>query len=168
MMKKGFTLIEVLVVVLLSSVIFSALFMVMSSGRTTWYEAETQIALQQELRKAMRQITDDMRQSGMSQISIPADSVAYSSISFNVSEGAGGSGSIDWSPIPINMSLSGGQIIRADGSTTRVLANNITALGFVRLFTSPKIVRINMTAQKTSTFGRVLNATLDSAIALRN
>ncbi|MBI5873879.1 MAG: prepilin-type N-terminal cleavage/methylation domain-containing protein [Candidatus Omnitrophica bacterium] len=167
-MKKGFTLIEVLVVVFLASIIFSALFMVMSSGRTTWYSADTQISLQQEMRKAMRQIADDMRQSGISQISIPADSTTYSSISFNVSEGAGASGVINWSSSPINFSLSGGQIIRTDGSTTRVLANNITSLGFTRQFTSPKVVRTNITAQKTSAFGGVLNATLDSAVALRN
>lgn len=167
-MKKAFTLVEVLVVVLLASVVFSALFMVMSSGRTSWYSADTQIALQEELRKAMRQISDDLRQSGVSQISIPADGTSYSAVSFNVSEGAGGSGAITWSGDAVNYTLSSGQIIRAYGAETRVIANNITNLSFLRQVASSKVVRINVTAERSTVFGSVLNASLDSAVALRN
>ncbi len=164
----GFTLIEVLIVSFLASIIISAIFMVMSSGRTSWYDADSQISLQQELRKAMRQITEDLRQSGTSQISLPSDGNSYSNVSFYVSTGIDGSGMIEWSTDPINISLSGGQAIRDDGSTTRVLANNITSLGFTRQIIAYKVVNINITAQKTSTFGRVYNASLESAISLRN
>lgn len=167
-MKKAFTLFEVLVVVLLASVVFAGLFLVMSSGRTTWYSADTRIALQEELRKAMRQISDDLRSSGATQISIPADGAAYSSVSFNISEGAFGAGAVNWSTDAINYSLSSGQIIRARGADNRVIANNITNLIFVRQVASSRVVRINVTASKSTVFGGVLNASLDSAVALRN
>ena len=167
-MKKGLSLVELMVVLLLITVIGAALFTVLSTGRTSWYSADTQISLQQELRKAMRQVTDDLRQSSGSQISFPADGNAYNSISFFVAEGILGSGAINWSADAINYTLTDGQIMREQGTDSRVLANNVTAMNFVRQPASSNIVRINLSAQKETPFRNVLNASVNSAVLLRN
>lgn len=166
-MRRGFTLLEMMIVAALVAIIGSALFMAMSTGRTSWYEADTQIALQQELGKAMRQITDDVVQSSKTQISIPADGVVYSSLTFNISRGVLSNGIINWS-MPITYALVGGQINRSQGSASRILANNITQMNFRRQVLSSNIVRINLTAQKSTVLNRLLNASLESAVSLRN
>lgn len=164
----GFTLIEVMVSVFIFFIVLEGLFLVMTIGRRSWYVADTEIALQQELRKAMRQITTDLYHSGANQVSIPANSTIYNTISFNVSQGATSSGAINWSSSPIDYSLSSGQIIRTEDGQMRVIANNITAFNLWRKAASADIVRINMTAQKTTIPGQLINASLDSAVLLRN
>jgi hypothetical protein len=160
-------LFELLIAVFIASIIFMALFMMMSSGRANWHRTDTQIALQQELRKAMRQITEDLRQSGISRVSVPADSANYSNISFAVAEGAT-TGAIIWSPNEIDYSLSGGQIIRTYNTDMRVIANNITSMVFRRFPATYTIVRINLTSQKRSVTGQLINASVGSAVTLRN
>ncbi len=167
-MNKGLSLVELMVVLLLVAVIGSALFAVLSTGRTSWYSADTQISIQHELRKPMQQICDDLRQSSASKVSLPADGNTYNSVTFFVSEGASGMGAINWSSNAITYTLSSGQVVRQVGADSRILANNITALSFSRLPASSGIVRINLTAQKQSPFEFLLNSSLDSAVFLRN
>ena len=83
---SGFTLVEIMIVVFIVSVIGAALFMSLSSGRKTWASADTQISLQQDLRKAMSQITLEIRDSGESQFSCLATGTPCTSVSFNVSQ----------------------------------------------------------------------------------
>lgn len=167
-MKKGLTLVEVMVVIFISTVVISALMMVMSTGRRTWYLGDAQVAVQQELRKAMTQMADDLRSSGESKVLLPADGNTYGSISFSVAQGITGGGLINWSSDSISYGLSSGQVIRTFGAGTRVIANNITQLTFARNAASPKVVRINLTATKATPFSQTLNASVYSAISLRN
>ncbi|MFH0877204.1 MAG: prepilin-type N-terminal cleavage/methylation domain-containing protein [Candidatus Omnitrophota bacterium] len=167
-MKKGFTLIEVLVVMLISTVVIGALMITMSAGRTSWYSGDTQISVQQELRKALGQISDDLRLSSESQISVLANGIPYNATSFNVSQGVLSTGAINWSANPIVYALASGQIMRTQGASVRVVANNITSMIFVRQTASSDVVRINLTAQKATPFGHILNATVASAVFLRN
>lgn len=166
-MRRGFTLLEMMIVLAIVAVIGAALFMTMSTGRTSWYEADTQIALQEELRKAMRQITEDLVQSSKNQVSIPADGVVYSSMTLNISQGVFSNGTINWGT-PVSYALIGGQINRSQGSDSRILANNITQMDFKRQVLSSNIVRINLTARKSTQWNRLLNASLESGVSLRN
>ncbi|MFH1691622.1 MAG: hypothetical protein ABIC68_03490 [Candidatus Omnitrophota bacterium] len=164
----GFTLIEIMVSVFIFFIVLEGLFLVMTIGRRSWYTADTGIALQQELRKAMGQITTDLYHSGTNQVSLPANSSVYNSISFNVSQGITVAGAINWSSSPITYNLTAGQIIRNEGGQVRVVANNISVFDLWRQAASSDIVRINMTAQKTTVSGQIMNASLDSAVLLRN
>jgi prepilin-type N-terminal cleavage/methylation domain-containing protein len=164
----GFTLLETLVVVAILSFVFAALIMVLSSGRTSWSQADSQIALQQDLRQAITEMVKDLGQSGQSQVSRPANSVAYASISFNQSQGALSSGAINWSTSPITFSLSGNQVLETQGADSRVLANNVTSLTFTRQVAAPRVIRINMTTSRETMFGRAVNASLASSVFLRN
>lgn len=165
---EGLTLVEVMVSVFILFVVLQGLYLVMSTGRRSWYVADTEISLQQDLRKAMWQISGDLYHSGTNQISIEANGTIYNSVSFNVSEGVTGGGAINWSSIPISYVLSGNQIIRTEGAQTKVIANNITGFDLSRQVGSLDIVRINITAQRMTVSGQLINASLDSAVLLRN
>ena len=169
--RTGFTLLEIMLVLVIVIMIGSALTMSMSSGRKTWASADTQISIQQDLRQAMMQITKDLRDSGEHHISCPPDGNPCTSVSFNVPEGfsvGNETGSIVWSD-DITYSISSGQIIRHNGTDTLVLANNVTAMTFVRDPTIPsRMVKITLSAQRETIFGNLLNATLVSAVQLRN
>jgi prepilin-type N-terminal cleavage/methylation domain-containing protein len=168
-MKRGFTLIEVLVSLVLVLFMFAALFMVLSTGRTAMSQADTQIALQQEIRKAVSEMTREISSSGASQVSCPANGTNCSSLAFNVSQGALSTGAINWSTAMINYSLSSGQILRAQsGNTSRILANNISSLTFRRLAATSRILRINITASKTTAYNRPFSTTWDADVYLRN
>lgn len=70
MMKDhGFTMVELLVVVLIFTVISIAIFGVLLTGRQSWYAGNTQIELQEESRKAMRIMVKDLRESKGSTVS---------------------------------------------------------------------------------------------------
>ena len=166
-MKKGFTLLELMVVVLLTSVVMSALFMVLSSGQSTWFEADTQVTVQQELRKALRAMTRELAMSGPSQVSVEDDGAADTSVSFNISTGATGGGVVSWTG-PINFSVVSGQLLRINGSDTRVLANNVSSLRLLRAGASPRMLRINTTVTKNTKANRVINVTHEASVYLRN
>ncbi len=167
-MKKAFTLVEMMVVVLLFGVILAAVFSVMSSGRNTWNAAETRISLRQDLRRAMREVAHDIRQTAPLQINISADGLVYNSVSFKVPSGVDGSGNIVWDSTPISFVLSSGQIIKTQASETRVLGNNITSLGFVRNALTPGVININISSQRRSKSGQLLSASAGSDITFRN
>ena len=167
-MKKGFTLLEAMVVLLISTVIIAALFMTMTSGRSSWSTADTEISLQQDLRKAIVTMGQELRDSGNAHISCLANGTPQSSISFNVSQGVDGTGNMIWSTIPVNYSVISGQLVRTENGNSEILANNITSLAFVRTASAVNIVRINLTAQRTTQFSRLINASSNTAVMLRN
>jgi prepilin-type N-terminal cleavage/methylation domain-containing protein len=166
---KGFTFVELLIVLLLVSIIGGALFSALYVNRNSWYAADAQISLQEELRRAMEQICDDLRQSSSGQISL-ADGSAADHISLNISQGVFSNGSINWSN-PIMYSLdtdpqSGTYISRDDSSgTPRHVANSVTNMGFNR---TSKNVGISISAQKTTPYGHVVSANAASEVYLRN
>lgn len=168
MNRKAFTLLEALVVLLISSVVIGALLMMLSSGRRSWYAMDAQITLQQELRKALSQMLTDIPQSSETQISCPSNGTACDSLSFNVSRGVLASGAINWSDDPINYSLSSGQILRTEGPAERVLANHITNMTFMRQAGLSRIVQINLTAQKQDSFNRTLTEGVSASSMMRN
>jgi len=161
-MKNGFTLVELMVVALLTSVVMSAIFMVMSSGRSTWFETDAQVSVQQELRKAMQTMKFDLAMSGPKKISCADNGVAVTSISFSVSNGSG-----TWTG-PVNYSVSSGHLLRVNGTDTRYLANNVSALTFMRSAASPRMLQINMTVSKLTMANRNINVTQRAGVYLRN
>lgn len=62
--RKGFTLVEVLVTLLIFSVLFGALNAVLLVGNASWQTNYVQVQLQQELRKAMHWMKHSIQQTG--------------------------------------------------------------------------------------------------------
>lgn len=172
---KGLSLVEVMVTVLIFSLIFAALFMILTGDQASWYTGDVQIELNQEIRKALLTINRELRQTRSSVISgVPADGNDYNSITFRVPEDIDGdgdvisaTGSMEWSD-DINYSLNANnQIVRLTTSGSSILANNISVLQFSR--PDPDIIEIGIKAQKTTVLGRTLETwTVVSSLKMRN
>lgn len=175
MMKKnkGFTLLEIIIVLFLFSIIFAGIFSVLATGRNSWNAGESQIGVQQACRNGLDSMVKELRQASASTIAdVPANGASYSSITFQIpaSIGAGGitwSNSIQYS----RGGLNGMQLLRTQSGNQRVLANNISALSFSRLAAEPNVVNVSITAQKNTFPGFTATQstiTFNSKVRLRN
>lgn len=178
MMKDyGFTLVELMVVVLILLIIIAGIFGVLNVGRQSWYTGGTQVELRQETRKAMDRMVKELRQSETAVISVPADDSWYNTITFQVPEDTDGDGdvidadsNIEWGN-QITYSLGGlnnEQVLRTSSGSTAVLANDVVSLQFRRSTATPNIVEISLQAQKDAMPGRTMQADLNSQVSLRN
>ena len=184
---KGFSLVEVLVTVLIFSGLAAAVNAVLLVGDASWQTNNVQMELQQELRKAMDWMKDDLRQTGSAAITNvpvnpapdavtypdPADDPAYSwysTITFRMVSGVSG-GKITWDSGTVQFVLGGtdsSQLQRVEGSTTKVIAQNIQSLQFRRLAAASNMVEVALQAQKDTFKGATINSSLEFKIQLRN
>ena len=170
---KGFTLLEIIIVVFLFSMIFAALFSVLAVARNSLSAGESQVGIQQACRNGLDAMIKELRQAGVSTISgVPADGANYSSITFQIPAAIAETG-ITWSNnIQYGLGgLNGTQLLRTESGSQRVLANNISALSFNRTATDPDVVNISITAQKNTFPGftaRQSTIVLNSQVKLRN
>lgn len=119
-MKKGFTLIEVLVSVAILSFIVAGIYAVLNMANKTYNEDMGLVDLQQGARQAMDGMTREIRQSGRS-----------SPYSMNIDTNGSLTFSIpSISSIIYRLDNNFPQIIRQLGSTNKVLANDINTLNF--------------------------------------
>ncbi|MCC6758039.1 MAG: prepilin-type N-terminal cleavage/methylation domain-containing protein [Candidatus Omnitrophica bacterium] len=70
MNKRAFSMVEILVTVTIVSLMMAGGYAALSSGESSWFTAEAGIQVQESLRKALDQMTAELRQSKFSQISI--------------------------------------------------------------------------------------------------
>lgn len=171
--NKGFTLLEILVVVFLFSIVSAAIFSVLATGRNSLSAGESQIGVQQACRNGLDSMIKELRQAGVSTIiGVPANGTDYSSIAFQIPTAIAATG-ITWSS-NIQYALGGlnnAQLLRTQSGSQRVLANNISALSFNRSAANPNVVNISVTAQKNTFPGftaRQSTITLVSQVKLRN
>jgi prepilin-type N-terminal cleavage/methylation domain-containing protein len=176
-MKKGYTLVEIMVVMFILATIAGGIFMVMSSGRQTWDISETRTALQLELRKTMLRISDDLKQSSVNQTFIDSGlttnfptGVSYQAIYLKVPQGISNTtGAIEWNSSSISYALVNNIVTRADGAGALNISSNITGMNFTRIANDVFQIRLSGQKVKAVEHGNItINATLDSAVAVRN
>ncbi len=176
--RQGLTLVEALVTVIIFSFILGICYMILISGSDSWETNSVRVELQQELRKAMDWITQDLRQAGSASIvNVPANGSAYTSITFRKAAGVSG-GSITWDSSTTQYSLGGTggtQLLRQVGSqTAAVIAQNIQSLQFSRQASSSNVVNVSLQAEKATLRGKTLTgkapiqASMSLKIYLRN
>lgn len=189
---RAFTLVELMVVILIFSIIAAAVFGVLSMGRKAWHNGTTQVELQQETRRAMDRMVKELRQSSATRIatSFSGDSIVFQvpvdwdndgdvDVGGNIEWGA--EDNLGWAIQYLLGGLNNQQLLRrvleafpvgnpVQQDTT--LANNIdsnnpppNALKFI---TSPRMVDIEITAQKETALGRRIESNLHSQVNLRN
>ncbi len=175
---NGFTLIEAMVTVLIFSFILGICYVLLIAGSDSWEANSVRVELQQELRKAMDWITQDLRQAGSASIvDVPANGSVYASITFRKAAGVSG-GNITWDSSTTRYFLGGSdgnQIQRQVGSqTAAVIAQNIRSLEFSRQVSASNVVNVSLQAEKATLRGKTLagklpiQASLSLKIYLRN
>ena len=166
--NSGFTLAEVLVTTILFTILFGACVSILLSGFDSWQVGRVETELQQDLRRSLDKLRNDLQQSGASQVTgVPADGSTNTSISFKVSTGVT-SGAIVWSTNAIQYALSAKLLQRTQGATVTTIARNIQTFSVSRQSTSPDIVTITLVAQKTTEKGRSRSKTLTFEVQMRN
>ena len=167
----GFTFVETLMAIFIFSVIMTASYVTLLSGTFSWQINNTEIELQQELRKAVDWMAEDLRQAGTSSITnVPADGVWYATITFKISAGVN-NGNILWAGSSTQYLLGGTgstQLQRKIGSQTQVIAQNIASLQIRREAGTPKIVEVALRAEKRTPEGHLIQVSSNFNSRLRN
>ena len=167
----GFSLVEVVIAAFLFSLLVGVCSTIFLSGSDAWQVNTLSVQLQQERRKAMDWIKEDLVEAGVSTITdVPADDAWHNGITFKIPAGVSNS-TITWSTNTTNFALGGTggyQVIRTVGGSTKVLAQNIHTLQFRRLSTAPNIVEISINSQKSTTRGILVSNTSSFKVKLRN
>ncbi len=156
--RDGFSLAEIMVTALIFSFIVAISYAMLIAGSDSWEVNSTRTELQQELRKAMDWITQDLRQAGSRSITdVPANGNTYTRITFRKAASVSG-GNIVWDASATRYSLggtNGNQLRRQVGAQTpSIIAQNIQSLQFSRQGNTAGIVDVSLTAQKTTLRGR--------------
>jgi len=182
--RGGFSLVEVLVAVLIFAILSAAVSAVLLVGDASWQTNSVQVELQQELRKAMDWMKDELRQSGPVAISdgpTYPDGEWYPSITFQKANGISAEGRIVWGSGDSDATtqfLLGGtdnnqlqKIERDDDgniASTKVLAQNIQAVQFRRQSGALDIIEVELDAQKDTVKGNTITESLDFDVQMRN
>ncbi len=165
---RGFTLVETLVTTFILLLVSSIFLAVLTVGNDSWQINSGQTELQQEIRKAITHISDELRQSGASQISVEADGEVDTSAIFNVCNGMAG-GNISWAPDSIQYALAGTELQRTEGGTDiTVIAHNIASIEFIRESTTPEMVEVSLVAEKNTFKGLTITVSNIFDVNLRN
>lgn len=169
--ESGFTLVETVVIFFIFLVLIGALLTVLATGKTSWQVGSARIDLQQELRKSMDWIAEELRQGSSSAISdVPVDGAWYSSITFRTPEDVI-DGHIIWASDDIQYLLGGSdgrQLLRKQGSEEKILANDIFSFQMRRNPSTPAIVEVALQAQKRTLRGVQITRGAQFKIKLRN
>lgn len=169
--NAGITLVETMVTVVIFSLIMTGFFAVSTVGENSFQVNRAQIELQQELRKSMETMINDLRQAGNSSvIDVPANGNWYTSITFRKPVGIA-AGSINWDSNTIQYLRAGPgtlQLQRIYGGTTRIVSQYITLLQFRRLASDSDRLEVVMQAQRNSTKGVPGTYNLSFNVQLRN
>jgi len=166
--RRGMTLFEMLVVLLLFSIITGAVFLAASSSQTSYLSTETAVYVQQQARQALSEMARELRQGG------GAIATAINQIDFQMNLGYNqaapcppnavcwgardqlGASQAGWR---VQYRLAGAQLLRelldAVGNPqagTRVLANDVTSLQFTYVGGTTRTVTVQLQVQRTSAF----------------
>ena len=152
-MKKGFTLVELLIATLIFSIFIIGVYSVLEVGNFTVNRDMGMLELQQQARAAVEAIANEAREASYAGVSGTGNGI----LAINTPLGNN-----------IQFYLNGNQCIRLspDGITTKVLANNINSLVF-SLSDANKVLTIQIVAQKTVD-RRTLNFPFMTKVRLRN
>ena len=167
--KKGFTFVEILVLVGVLSIIVGSILTVVVSWQRSWNISKVQMDVQSQARRAMSKITEELIQTSQSKVSI---NVARDVITFQLPNNDYAGGTFTWGD-QIQYSLISGptgisQLLRTNLTTgqTEILASYINGMQFTL---ANGIISIQVTVDKTPKGEQnPVIIQLDSQVSLRN
>ncbi len=174
---KGFTVVEVLMASGIAVVLLGMAVQMSMNISDASELASVQTELRSEIQRAMDQMVRELRSTAPSRLtvqagpslvfSVPGDIDGDQSILDNL-------GNIEW---PAGNSITyqlaaGQQLVRVQGATQRVLANNVPNVTFDNSTTNPALftneVRIRLTLQRTTQRQRQVTISGTAVVRLRN
>lgn len=168
--KKGFSLAEMCVVVLISVFLLGGMYTILITGNNAWEIARDRTELHQYLRTALDWMRKDLRQAGSSTVSgVPADGAWHTSITFQIPANVV-SGSVVWSS-NIQYAIGGTgsqQLIRTIGAQQRVIAQRFNLLRFRRQVSTPNVIEISAQVQKNTPQHGLVSMTRTTQVVIRN
>jgi len=171
---RGFSLVEILVSLVIVSILIFALFSVMEVGRNSWFNADTSVQLRQEIIRAFMTMERELKETRPAQISLTSGS-SSSLLTFKIPQDNNGdatildaSGNVEWSGNIVYALNGSGQITRTASGVTSILAQNVTGLLFTRPSSALDILQIDITAQKNSDQGRMMQDAGQIIVKMRN
>ncbi|MFH1782841.1 MAG: prepilin-type N-terminal cleavage/methylation domain-containing protein [Candidatus Omnitrophota bacterium] len=169
-MKKGFTLLELMIVLAIFTVIMGSIFTALSIGKNSFYTGSVQVEMQQEARKGLDRMVKELRQTNNFVIpSLPADDIFYNTITFRLPV-TDVNGYTNWtSDVTYSLGgLNGTQLLRMTVNGTEILANNINSIQFRRTTSTPNVIDIRIQAVKNTLIGHTIQAPLNCQVNMRN
>ena len=196
--KKGFTLMEILVAAFISMVILGVIFTVSNVSSWSLQTGSTLLDIQWEARKGMNRTLEELYIAGQSTMTVDTSGgfVTFQVPTITAATGTiyKTNGEINWGDgtntdykirylVPTGADPNAGRLVRRvlDASDTVIansdiiLADNINTVSFTGYnensdinYTQPNLLAISITVSKTTTQGRSLQTSLDSAVTFRN
>ncbi len=187
-MKRGFTLIEVLVASSIFVVVLGMIYSSYRAGLDLWENAESTTDLESQARQAMTFMVSELRNATRTSTQNPSPNANITSgpnlkqIDFVLPEDANGdgyitdsNGAIEWDTnTHIQYKFIPGQhyLRRQEPGQQRVLAYNVSDVQFFDITSDATLalneIKIVLTLSKTTPRGHTLTFTLTSVVKLRN
>lgn len=169
-MEQGFSLIELMMVLGISTFLAYALFVGMRVGDRQMEDSDLRMTIQDSAREGLYKMIQEIRESAPSRITIGG---GCSSISFNIPNPTTPvdltTYAVNWLAGQVNYSLSSGQIRRTLNGVTTIMANDVTSVMFTTNTSSPfscatgagniNVVTVVLNVQRTMKNGRLIPAT---------
>ena len=153
-MKKGFTVLELLISLMLLTVILAAIYTALNMAVVSSPVDLGLLELQQQTRQATNWLTRETREGNATTTVVTPVSADFDNLTFYTPNESGG----------IQYSVTSGQLQRAYAGTTRIIARDITSLKFTKTTSTLTIdVRASRTVLK-----RFLVTTLTEKVRFRN
>lgn len=161
--QKGFTLVELMMVVALFSLLMYAITNVLINGQGHVHALETKLTLETSARDGLTKIIEEVRESAPSRLL-----VGSSTLDFQVPTSVDSNGIITWSST-IQYYMSGTQLLRAVSGNTAVLANDVQNVSFLANDAgNPTVITIQMDMQREAIDGHMYSEALIGQAKIRN
>lgn len=158
--NNGFTLIEMMIVLVTFVLIGEAIAYILSSSEGTWYMSDAKIVATQEARRAMSAVIREVRQSASDVIAnCPADGIWHAAqLNFNIPADTDGDGdvldameNIEWNAVSYSTTAQS-QIQRQSGGANSILCNNLLNVYFRRQAATPDVLEVALWTRKWTAY----------------
>lgn len=161
--QEGFTLVEIMVVVALSAIIFYGIFAMLRMGSIQANVAGVRMTINGSAREGMTRVLQELREASPDSFSWGTNTVTFSN-----PETVNDDGSITWSD-PIEYSVDGTQLLRTQAGQVSVVANDVQSVTFTGDDEDdPSIVTVEMVIQRQTVQGRTYSETITGQGQVRN
>lgn len=153
--KKGLTLVEVLVVALLSTVVMAGIYSTFIVGNRAWSYYNDSVLIKKEARRALFRMASELREAENVRVIQSPDGNTL-----HFYREAEGPVTYDWS----RTGKDADRVIRRDRVNSRIIAQYITELSYSDL---KDAIVVDITASKQKAAGDIVKISLKEKIALR-